>query len=232
LQGIVWEGAALDEKVLEIINCQIEAKIWHIALPDIRVQKGELLVVTGPSGIGKSTLLHWLLGNIPQHVIMKGQIMLSGRNITNLAIEQRRVGLLMQDVYLFPHLNVQDNICFALPKNPQLSSKKQRRLAATNMLEQINLAHLATRYPQNLSGGERSRVGLIRALANQPQVMLLDEPFAALDPSTREQMGAWAFQQLAEQNIPSVMVSHDVEDIPTSAKRLSLADYYQALEQK
>jgi putative thiamine transport system ATP-binding protein len=225
--------------MLEIINCQIEAKTWRITLPDIDVQKGELLVITGPSGIGKSTLLHWLLGNIPQHVAIKGQIILSGINITNLAIEQRRVGLLMQDVYLFPHLNVQDNICFALPKNPQLSSKKpqrsskkQRRAAAMNMLEQINLEHLASRYPQNLSGGERSRVGLIRALANQPQVMLLDEPFAALDPSTREQMGSWAFQQLTEQNIPSVMVSHDVEDIPASAKQICLADYYQACEQK
>lgn len=219
--------------MLDIINCQIEAQTWHITLPDIHVGKGELLVITGPSGIGKSTLLHWLLGNIPQHVAISGQIMLRGTNITDVAIEQRHVGLLMQDVYLFPHLNVQDNICFALPKtqprlskDPQLSSKKQRRLAAINMLEQINLAHLATRYPQNLSGGERSRIGLIRALANQPKVMLLDEPFAALDPSTREQMGRWSFQQLAEQNIPSVMVSHDEEDIPASAKRLCLADYY------
>ncbi|MFT5839731.1 MAG: putative thiamine transport system ATP-binding protein [Flavobacteriales bacterium] len=219
--------------MLDIISCKIEATSWHITLPDIHVGKGELLVITGPSGIGKSTLLHWLLGNIPEHVAIYGQILLSGTNITDWAIEQRHVGLLMQDVYLFPHLNVQDNICFALPKNPSLlakkqqrSSKKHRRLEAMKMLEQINLGHLATRYPQNLSGGERSRVGLIRALANQPQVMLLDEPFAALDPSTREKMGSWAFQQLAEQNIPSVMVSHDVEDIPASAKRLCLADYY------
>jgi putative thiamine transport system ATP-binding protein len=240
--------------MLDIIDCQIKAKTWHITLPDIHLAKGELLVITGPSGIGKSTLLHWLLGNIPQHVAISGKIMLSGTDITHLAIEQRRVGLLMQDVYLFPHLNVQDNICFALPKSPQLfldkpqrflnkpqrfsktqpslsnplqcSSKKQRRLAAMNMLEQVNLVHLANRYPQNLSGGERSRVGLIRALANQPKVMLLDEPFAALDPSTREQMGHWAFQKLAEQNIPSVMVSHDIEDIPSSSKRLCLADYY------
>jgi putative thiamine transport system ATP-binding protein len=218
--------------MLEINDCQIETNTWRITLPGIQVLKGELLVITGPSGIGKSTFLHWLLGNIPQHVTIKGQIMLSGKSITNLAIEQRRVGLLMQDVYLFPHLNVQDNICFALPKNSRLSSKKQRRLAAMNMLEQINLSHLATRYPQNLSGGERSRVGLIRALANQPQVMLLDEPFAALDPSTREQMGSWVFQQLAQQNIPSVMVSHDVEDIPFTAKQLCLADYFQAIEQK
>ncbi len=212
--------------MLDIINCQIESKKWCITLPDIYVDKGELQMITGPSGIGKSTLLHWLLGNIPVHVNISGQIMLSGINITDLAIEKRRVGLLMQDVYLFPHLNVQDNICFALPKSSSFFSNKQRRLEALNMLEQINLAHLATRYPQNLSGGERSRVGLIRALANQPQVMLLDEPFAALDPSTREQMGDWAFQQLADQNIPIVMVSHDVEDIPSSAKQLCLADYY------
>jgi putative thiamine transport system ATP-binding protein len=212
--------------VLDIINCQIESKKWCITLPDIYVDKGELQMITGPSGIGKSTLLHWLLGNIPAHVNISGQIMLSGINITDLAIEKRRVGLLMQDVYLFPHLNVQDNICFALPKSSSFFSNKQRRLEALNMLEQIDLAHLAARYPQNLSGGERSRVGLIRALANQPQVMLLDEPFAALDPSTREQMGDWAFQQLADQNIPIVMVSHDVEDIPSSAKQLCLADYY------
>ncbi|MFT6344024.1 MAG: putative thiamine transport system ATP-binding protein [Paraglaciecola sp.] len=212
--------------MLDIINCQIESKKWCITLPDIYVDKGELQMITGPSGIGKSTLLHWLLGNIPVHVNISGQIMLSGINITDLAIEKRRVGLLMQDVYLFPHLNVQDNICFALPKSSSFFSNKQRRLEALNMLEQIDLAHLAARYPQNLSGGERSRVGLIRALANQPQVMLLDEPFAALDPSTREQMGDWAFQQLADQNIPIVMVSHDVEDIPSSAKQLCLADYY------
>ena len=147
--------------MLDIINCQIESKKWCITLPDIYVDKGELQMITGPSGIGKSTLLHWLLGNIPVHVNISGQIMLSGINITDLAIEKRRVGLLMQDVYLFPHLNVQDNICFALPKSSSFFSNKQRRLEALNMLEQINLEHLASRYPQNLSGGERSRVGAL-----------------------------------------------------------------------
>jgi putative thiamine transport system ATP-binding protein len=177
--------------------------------------------------MGKSTFLHWLLGNIPQHVNICGQILIDGKDVSQLAIEHRHVGLLMQDVYLFPHLNVQDNICFALPQRAGASSKKQRRAMAMSMLEQINLSHLGARYPQNLSGGERSRVGLVRALANQPRVMLLDEPFAALDPSNREQVGKWAFGQLAQQHIPSIMVTHDIDDIPTTAKQLNLADYFQ-----
>ena len=216
--------------MLKLTNCQIDATQWKITLPDIQLDKGELLVITGPSGIGKSTLLHWLLGNIPGHVNIRGQIIIDDIAVSQLAIERRHIGLLMQDVYLFPHLNVQDNICFALPKVTCFSSKKQRRLEAMRMLEQINLAHLGGRYPQNLSGGERSRVGLVRALANKPKVMLLDEPFAALDPTNREHVGSWAFQQLAQQHIPSIMVTHDTNDIPESAKQLNLADYFRQKE--
>ena len=216
--------------MLKLIDCHINATQWNIKLPDIQVDKGQLLVITGPSGIGKSTLLHWLLGNIPAHVNISGQILIDDIDVSQLIIERRHIGLLMQDVYLFPHLSVQDNICFALPKETDFSSKKKRRLEAMNMLEQINLAHLSERYPQNLSGGERSRVGLVRALANKPKVMLLDEPFAALDPASREQVGSWAFQQLAQQHIPSIMVTHDKNDIPESAKQLNLADFFQQID--
>ena len=217
--------------MLKLTDCQIDATGWKIKLPDILLGKGELLVITGSSGIGKSTLLHWLLGNIPEHVNISGKILIDDIDVSQQAIERRHIGLLMQDVYLFPHLSVQDNICFALPKDNCFASKKQRRLEAMRMLEQINLAHIGERYPQNLSGDERSRVGLLRALANKPKVMLLDEPFAALDPTNREQVGSWAFQQLAQQHIPSIMVTHDKNDIPEFAKQLNLADFFQQKDQ-
>ncbi|MFT2092206.1 ATP-binding cassette domain-containing protein [Paraglaciecola sp. 2405UD69-4] len=214
--------------MLSIKNCQISSEKWQISLPEIQLNSDELLVIIGPSGIGKSTLLHWLLGNQPKHVNISGQVLIDGQDVSLLAVENRHIGLLMQDVFLFPHLSVTDNICFALPKSAEFASKKQRYNKAQKMLEQINLEHLSKRYPQSLSGGERSRVGLVRALANQPKVMLLDEPFAALDPSNREKIGNWAFQQLAQQAIPSIMVTHDLNDIPASAKQLNLADYYQS----
>ncbi|WP_299072183.1 ATP-binding cassette domain-containing protein [uncultured Paraglaciecola sp.] len=213
--------------MFKLTDGQIVGEQWKIILPNVQLAKGELLVLTGPSGIGKSTLLHWLLGNIPSYVNISGQICIDDIDLSQLAIEHRRIGLLMQDVYLFPHLTVQDNICFALPKVTELSSKQQRRNHAIGMLEQLDLAHLSKRYPQYLSGGERSRVGLVRALANKPKMMLLDEPFAALDPTNREQVASWAFQQLAQQNIPSIMVTHDSSDIPASAIQINLADYYQ-----
>ncbi|MEP1551814.1 MAG: ATP-binding cassette domain-containing protein [Paraglaciecola sp.] len=216
--------------MLSIKNCLIESETWQIRFPDIQLDPDDLLVIIGPSGIGKSTFLHWLLGNQPKHVNISGQIFIDGQDVSQLTVENRHIGLLMQDVFLFPHLSVEDNISFALPKSPDLHSKKQRRTKAHSMLEQINLEHLSKRYPQSLSGGERSRVGLVRALANQPKVMLLDEPFAALDPSNREKIGKWTFQQLAQQAIPSIMVTHDLNDIPTSAKQLNLADYYQSKE--
>ena len=101
--------------MLKLIDCQIDATGWEIKIPDIQLGKGELLVITGPSGIGKSTLLHWLLGNIPRHVNISGKILIDDIDVSQQAIERRHIGLLMQDVYLFPHLSVQDNICFALP---------------------------------------------------------------------------------------------------------------------
>ncbi|AWL13009.1 Spermidine/putrescine import ATP-binding protein PotA [Saliniradius amylolyticus] len=196
-----------------------------LTIPDTQVDAGELLVITGASGIGKSSILHWLLGDTPAYAQCFGRCILNGENITRLPIEQRHMGLLMQEVGLFPHLSVLDNIAFALP--PAIKGRKLRRRQALEQLRSIGLEGVVHRYPEQLSGGERSRVGLVRALANQPKAMLLDEPFSALDPATRATIRQWSYQQLRQAKIPTVMVSHDPEDRPAEALHLDLNQHYQ-----
>ena len=221
--------------MLRITNCHIHSENWSIELPDIALDSTELLVLTGPSGMGKSTFLHWLLGDRIDHVNITGDISLNDVCLNTLNIEQRRIGLLMQDIHLFPHLNVLDNICFALPRdlgsaNGKALSKAGRREAAMNMLNKIDMGYVAGHYAEQLSGGERSRVGLVRALANQPQVLLMDEPFAALDPLTCTQVSQWAFTELKARGLPGIMVSHDINNIPPQAQHLDLATYYHKLK--
>ncbi|MBU2880112.1 ATP-binding cassette domain-containing protein [Aliiglaciecola lipolytica] len=220
--------------MLHISHCKIFMENGCIELPEIRLKNGELLVLTGPSGMGKSTFLHWLLGDTPEHAKVSGDITLNDVPLNAIKIEQRRIGLLMQDVHLFPHLTVLDNICFALPKHltnqpPNKLNKHQRRDLALAMLNKIDMGYVAKHYVEQLSGGERSRVGLVRALANEPKALLMDEPFAALDPKTSAQVSQWAFAQLQTRGVPTIMVSHDLDNIPAQAQHLDLADFYRSL---
>lgn len=212
--------------MLAIKQCKITHQFWQISMPDILLGKGEMLVLSGPSGLGKSTFLHWLLGDKISHVNITGEILIDNDSVNDLAIEHRRIGLLLQDIHLFPHLNVLENICFALPRTKNLKGKRARQDNARELLSQIDLGYLEQRFVHQLSGGEKARVGLLRALANSPKVMLLDEPFAALDPKTRKQVSQWAIETLQKQQIPTIMVSHDLDDIPENAQHLELSDYY------
>jgi len=212
--------------MLSINRCKIIHPFWQIVLPDITLAEGEMLVLSGPSGLGKSTFLHWLLGDNSTHVQISGEILIDNQQVDQLSIEQRQIGLLLQDIHLFPHLNVLENICFALPRSTQLKGKLARQNRARELLSQIDLGYLEQRYVDQLSGGEKARVGLLRALANSPKVMLLDEPFAALDPKTRLQVSQWAIDTLHKQSIPTIMVSHDLDNIPDEAQHLELSDFY------
>ncbi|CAH0525640.1 ATP-binding cassette domain-containing protein [Vibrio hippocampi] len=182
---------------------------------DLSVGKGEIVTIMGPSGCGKSTLLNMIAGHLCNDFSYQGSISISGTDLTQLPAHKRQVGILFQDDLLFPHLNVWQNLAFALPNAVKGETRKQQALAA---LEEINLSNLAEHYPEQLSGGQRARVSLTRMLLAQPKLALLDEPFSKLDKELRIQFRDWVAAQLSAANIPTLLVTHDVQDAPTQGR--------------
>ena len=183
-----------------------------------RVAPGEVLVLMGASGSGKSSLLAFLAGLLEPPLAARGSVHLAGRDITALPTEVRRVGLLFQDDLLFPHLSVQDNLLFALP-----AGERTARVAlAQAALQRAGLAGYGARLPGSLSGGQRARVSLLRALLAGPAVLLLDEPFSNLDAALRAQMRAFIWAELRAQQVCAVLVTHDVQDVPAGAQVIHL----------
>jgi ABC-type Fe3+/spermidine/putrescine transport system ATPase subunit len=171
---------------------------------DLQVAPGETVAVLGPSGSGKSTLLKIMAGlEAPD----AGQVWLDGRDISALPPHRRQCGLLFQDFALFPHLNVQDNVAFGLIEQGLRSA--QARSQANALLERFGMqAHALARVWQ-LSGGEQQRVALARALITAPRILLLDEPFSALDAALRETLRAEFQQRIAQTGMAVVWVTHD-----------------------
>ncbi|MDH4050188.1 MAG: ATP-binding cassette domain-containing protein [Rubrivivax sp.] len=182
------------------------------------VADGEVLVVMGASGSGKSSLLSYLAGLLVPPLQGAGRVLLGGRDITPLPVEQRRVGLLFQDDLLFPHLSVRDNLLFALP-----AGRRADRLAAAEAaIAEAELPGLGDRRPSQLSGGQRARVSLLRALLADPQALLLDEPFSKLDTALRERMREFTWRELRQRAVPAVLVTHDRDDAPAGATVVEL----------
>ncbi len=176
------------------------------ALADINLtlESGELLVVLGPSGCGKTTLLNLIAGFVPyQH----GSITLEGQRVAGPGAER---GVVFQNEGLLPWRNVQDNVALGL----QLAGvdKAQRRQAAAQMLKKVGLEGAEKRFIWQLSGGQRQRVGIARALAANPQLLLLDEPFGALDAFTREQMQTLLLKLWHETGKQVLLITHDIEE--------------------
>ena len=178
----------------------------------LTVAPGEVLTLMGPSGSGKSTLLGWMVGDVPAAVRAQGGLWLGERRLDTLPTEQRRVGILFQDDLLFAHLSVGQNLAFALPAH--VRSKTERRARVAQALASVGLAGFDDRDPATLSGGQRARASLMRALLAEPQALLLDEPFAKLDMALRAQFRALVFRHVAERGIPTLLVTHDPADVP------------------
>ena len=192
------------------------AKQPMLEVPQLSIAAGEVVVLMGASGSGKSTLLNWLIGAPLADFQCTGEVLLHGVPIQQLPMEQRRIGIRLQQPWLFPHLTVLENLLFALPRD--FGSRQQRVQHAEQLLSAFNLLAVKKQLPDTLSGGQAARVSLARALINSPQAMLLDEPFSALDSTTREQIKAFTFNHLMQAQLPCLLVTHDSGDCPTGAR--------------
>ncbi len=170
----------------------------------LNVHPGATVAILGPSGSGKSTLLKIVAGLEP---LDAGQVRFNGQDITTLAPERRGFALMFQDFALFPHLNVQDNVAFGLVE--QGLGKAVAREQARAMLQRFGMAAFARSKVWQLSGGEQQRVALARALITRPRVLLMDEPFSALDAELRLRLRAEFGQRIAEFNMATLWVTHD-----------------------
>jgi iron(III) transport system ATP-binding protein len=196
-----------------------------VADVSLRVNSGELVAVLGPSGCGKTTLLLAIAGLLP---LSSGRIAVGDRELSSTAgtvpPEKRGVGWVPQEASLFPHLSVGDNIGFALAGSARRGGVRGRERAGriTELAELVGLSGLVARAPNQLSGGQAQRVALARALAPRPDVLLLDEPFAALDTQLRVGLRREVAELLREQGTTSLLVTHDQEEALTLADRVAV----------
>lgn len=171
------------------------------------VEKGHLAALLGPSGSGKTTILRMIAGlDRPD----AGDIIIDGSRVNDLPGSKRGIGFVFQNYALFRYMTVADNIAFGLEVRKK--SKKEIKSRVEELLELISMKELGKRYPHQLSGGQRQRVAFARALAPNPQLLLLDEPFAAIDAKVRRELRAWLREMIGRVGVTSIFVTHDQEE--------------------
>jgi len=194
-----------------------------VALDNISLDfpSGELVALLGPSGCGKTTLLRIIAG---LESADSGQVWLDGEDASAAHVRERQVGFVFQHYALFRHMTVFDNVAFGLRMKPrkQRPSETVIKKKVHDLLNLVQLDWLADRYPSQLSGGQRQRIALARALAVEPRVLLLDEPFGALDAKVRKELRRWLRQLHDELHITSIFVTHDQEEALEVADRVVL----------
>ena len=191
------------------------------ALNDINlnITSGELVALLGPSGCGKTTLLRIIAGLETPDI---GRIVFHGEDVSGRDVRDRNVGFVFQHYALFRHMTVFDNVAFGLRMKPRRERPTESRIKQKvhELLELVQLDWLAERYPDQLSGGQRQRIALARALAVEPKVLLLDEPFGALDAKVRKELRRWLARLHEEVHLTSVFVTHDQEEAMEVADRI------------
>lgn len=184
------------------------------------VPHGEIVTLMWPSGSGKSTLFAWMVGALSDDFQARGELWLDARRCDSLPVEARGLGILFQDALLFEQFSVGQNLLLALPER---IVGRARREAIEQALDSAGLSGHYASDPATLSGGERARVSLLRALLAEPQALLLDEPFSRLDKTLRTTFRTWVFGTVRARNIPVVLVTHDEDDIPPGGELIEIS---------
>lgn len=179
------------------------------------VSDGELMALLGPSGGGKTTILRMIAG---LEMPTEGDVFIGGKRVNDLSVQQRNIGFVFQNYALFKNMNVFKNIAFGLKIKKW--RKREMRARVGELLELFGLEGLGERYPHQLSGGQRQRVAIARALAPNPSVLLLDEPFGAVDAKIRQELREWLVRLHAELNVTTIFVTHDQEEALELASRI------------
>jgi putative thiamine transport system ATP-binding protein len=199
--------------ILEYVTVSLPGKTL-VDVASLTVRAGEIVTLMGPSGCGKSSLLAYIAGDLAPPLQGCGDVRVGKTVMDGLAPEARRIGRLFQDDLLFPHMTVRENLLFGIPHGPRPEREKKMRIA----LADAELKGFEHRAPHTLSGGQRSRIALLRALLAEPRAILLDEPFAKLDADLRQAMRDYVFAHIEERNIPALMVTHDRADAPPGGR--------------
>jgi sulfate transport system ATP-binding protein len=207
---------------IEIRNISKDFGNFHaLRHVDLDIESGELVALLGPSGCGKTTLLRIIAG---LETADQGHILFNGLDTTDKHVRERNVGFVFQHYALFRHMSVFDNVAFGLRMKPRATRPSEAviKQKVHELLGLVQLDWLADRYPSQLSGGQRQRIALARALAVEPQVLLLDEPFGALDAKVRKELRRWLRRLHDDLHVTSIFVTHDQEEALEVSDRVVL----------
>ena len=203
--------------MIEVKNLHVDLGEFVLRDVSLSIKEGEYFIILGPTGAGKTVLLESIAGLYP---VKSGEIWLRGKEVTGLEPEKRRISIVYQDHVLFPHLSVKDNITFGLRMHKTKTDETANRL--NWITELLGITHLLHRRPDTLSGGEKQKVALGRAIITQPELLLVDEPLSALDPETRESVQQELRQLHKALGITILHVTHDFEEAISLGNRIAV----------